>query len=46
MPVTRELPVLVKVRCPMGHILPVSVPAGTVLRLYCRACGREYERAA
>ena len=35
--------VLVKVRCPMGHALPVSVESGAFVTYRCRSCGREYQ---
>lgn len=38
--------VMVKVRCPLGHALPVHVPSGTKVSYYCRTCGREYEATA
>ena len=35
-------PVMVVVRCPYGHKLPVSVPQGTPVEIICRQCGREF----
>ena len=45
MPVVTDRLVYVKVRClaPAQHVLPVSVPPGTMVMAYCRSCGREYE---
>lgn len=40
-----EMPVLVRVTCPLGHRLPVSLWPGSGGTLWCRSCKREWERA-
>ena len=43
---TTIVAVWVRVRCPYGHKLPVSVPQGTPVTFRCRQCGREFEAKA
>lgn len=38
--------VMVRVRCPYGHKLPVNVPEGTPVIFRCLQCGREFEATA
>ena len=33
---------VLQVRCPEGHKLPVWVPPGVQVEIYCRRCGRMY----
>lgn len=39
---TIETIVLTQVKCPLGHRLPVWLPAGIVHEMHCRKCGRRY----